>query len=288
LARRHRVVQSGVMDEPTRAAGRAAPRLPAGFALYSALAASIALHALLLNGRNPAAHKPLAAPDISRFRGAITVQLYTPRIGPKLETAAVVAAATAVGAKAPVARRTTPAVPRAPRSATAIEPAPQEAVPSSESAPAPAPTPIPPPTSAPAAPGAAFANLFAPVIMRPLGRSSWGRSAPDRVAPIDANLQREQAALELRQKLASRLHDLALRQSAGGNAVQCTIAVDSQHRIAEVHCTDPADQGAPWSALHGLLVAGNVPAAQAHLCFRVNGATVALAPCQDSLAPPQP
>ena len=124
--------------------------------------------------------------------------------------------------------------------------------------------------------------------MRPLGRGTWGRSVPDSVAPLDATLQREQAALELRQKLASRLHDLAQRQGASGNALQCTIAVDSQRRIAEVHCADPADQGAPWSALHGLLVAGTVPAAQAHLCFRVNGAMVAVAPCLDSPAPPQP
>jgi hypothetical protein len=124
--------------------------------------------------------------------------------------------------------------------------------------------------------------------MRPLGRSSWGRFAPDAVAPLDANLQREHAALELRQKLASRLHDLAQRQGASANAMQCTIAVDSAHKFAEVHCADPADQGAPWSALHGLLVAGAVPAAQAHLCFRVNGATVAPTPCLDSLASPQP
>jgi hypothetical protein len=280
------MLQSDVMDEHTRAAGRAAPRQPAGLALRSAVAASMALHAvLLLSARDPAAHKPLAAPEISRYRGAITVQWHAPSVGPRLRTAALAPVVTARAAP-PVGGRTRPAAMPLPPSEAAIEPASQEPVPLPEAVAATAPTP--PAISPPAAPGAAFANLFAPVIMRPLGRSTWGRPAPDSVAPLDANLQREHAALELRQKLASRLHDLAQRQGAIGNAAQCTIAVDSQRRIAQVHCADPADQGAPWSALHGLLVAGTVPAAQAQLCFRVNGATVASAPCLDSPAPPQP
>lgn len=101
-------------------------------------------------------------------------------------------------------------------------------------------------------------------------------------------MRHDAAALELRQKLAHRLHALADQQTARGHALRCTIAVDSMQFLAAVNCADPADQSDAWRALHPLLVAGAVTQAQAHLCFSVSGPSVAPASCEASPQWPGP
>jgi hypothetical protein len=123
--------------------------------------------------------------------------------------------------------------------------------------------------------------MFAPIISRPLGHSGWGRRTSEPGPPPDPQVQREQDLLALRMSLTGRLNDLAARLRAGGQALQCYIAIDDANRRAEVQCADPADQGAPWSALQGLLVAGTVATVDASLCFSLVGTQVTSARCAE-------
>lgn len=123
--------------------------------------------------------------------------------------------------------------------------------------------------------------MFAPIISRPIGNSGWGRRRADPTPAPDPQVQREQALLALRMSLLGRLNDLASRLGDGDLGLRCDIAIDGVHHTAQVQCADPAHQGAPWSALQGLLVAGAVSTTSADLCFRLAGTQVSSEPCAD-------
>ena len=220
-----------------------------------ALAASVAAHALVAGLWMQTSPHPRDAAT-SRPRAAMTVRLYAAPM------AAVTMPPPQVASLAPA--RPPPARPV--RAKALSRPAPEPEKPMAP------PDRTPPPPAA--VPGAAFAGLFAPIISRPLGHSVWGRRNVEPAPAPDPQTQREQALFALRMSLTGRLNDLAARLGASGQALQCTIAIDDLSHTAEVQCTDPADQGAPWSALQGLLVAGTVATADASLCFSLVGTQV--------------
>jgi hypothetical protein len=231
---------------------------------WMALAASVGAHALLVALWLHGPSRPTrTAASAGQPRAAFTVRLY----------AAATPSATAPVLAPPRVSPRRPQRVKAPSTSAAAAPQ-QVAPPPSPEAAAPAP-----------AAAAQFAGLFGPLLSRPLGRSGWGRSStvsPDPAPPP------EQARQALRASLLGRLSDLADRLTANGQDLRCHIAVDSGLHLAEVQCADPADRGAPWGALQGLLVAGSVQPGSASLCFSLSGPRVAAAVCGDDPAAANP
>ena len=266
------MLQWRVMERSRGTMARDSQCLPGTTARWVALAAAVAVHALALSAwmRSSAPQKP-ARPEISRQRSAVSL-LMTPRSSNSI--------APDLGSEMRATRTPYRNVPLRRKTLVTTEPTPyRPAEPLARLPPVRQETPT-------ASPGTAFASLFAPVMDRPLGRSTWNRSATaPQPANIDATAQREQALLELRSKVSGRLRDLADRLAMSGQVLRCSIAVDTAQRLAEVHCDEPGDQAAPWAALQGLLVAGAVSRAQ--MCFRVEGAMLHSGAC-DVLAAPSP
>jgi len=238
--------------------------------VWMALAASSAAHALLvalwLHGSTQKTPAPATA---SPSRVGFTIRLLAAAAAATLPTAAPLP---------PVVSPRRPPRARPPAPTPVAAPQPVAPVPAAE-APSPA-----------VAVGGQFAGLFEPVLARPLGRGGWGRGgavAPEPM-PRPSELPHEQARQALLTSLLGRLHDLTARLAANGQDLRCRVAVDSSLRLAEVDCADPADRGAPWSALQGLLVAGRVPPGSASLCVGLSGPQVAVAACGDEVALPNP
>ena len=265
-----------------------------------ALAASVAAHALVLGlSIEPPPHKPAAQLQATAGRpgAAMTVRLYrepAQTIGTPIHTqpTSTPTAAQRVERQPllPTARRTKrPSAPVAVLPDATTDPTSDvnlEVPPAVLQAPA-------SPHTAPVAPvaGSAFAGLFAPILSTPMGRSGWSRrsadAAPTPPAAPDPSLQ-QQATLALRMDLLGRLNDLAGSLSASGQQLECDIAVDGPRHLADIQCADPADQGAPWSALQGLLVAGSVPPGNASLCFRLAGPQVSVGACVEKVTAATP
>jgi hypothetical protein len=277
------VLQSSGMDPRRIAFPRTGRRI--------ALAASVLTHALVagLWLHNPP-HKPhMRVPERAHAAHArVTLRLYS---APQRAPAPL---AVAPAPPEPIRpERAKPPRPRVRPAAAAAAPVRPPAI----EAPPPAATTSPvaaidPAPAASATAGAAFAGLFAPIVSRPIGNGGWGRRRVDPPPAPDPQAQREQALLALRMALLGRLNDLAGRLGEarrGGQDLQCDIAIDGVHHTAEVRCADPADQGAPWSALQGLLAAGTVPATNADLCFRLVGSQVSSQACAaDTPVPASP
>ncbi len=261
------------MDQSRIATSRAGRRI--------ALAASVAAHALVAGlwlhtpPRQPGAQAP------SRARAPMAVRLYS--APPRVAALPAALATPPEPLQPPRAKASRPRV----RAATPAQPPQPTAV---EAPPAAAAPPIAPsdPVAPTAAPGSAFAGMFAPIISRPIGNSAWGRRRADPPPALDPQVQREQALLALRMSLLGRLNDLAGRLGDSGQGLKCDIAIDALNHTAEVQCADPADQGTPWSALQGLLLAGTVPITAANLCFRLIGTQVSSEPCAEEPRPANP
>ena len=286
------MLQSSRMDESRIVTPRRARQI--------ALAASVGAHALVAGLWLHAAPHKAPADTAGRSRAAITVRLYSVPVP-------TVAPAARVEAQFVVTQPMHTAAPRKRMAAVPTLKSQQQQLPQQQPEPQPPPEKVavvtPPPPAAPsparpdnappaAVPGAAFAGLFTPILSRPMGNGGWGRRsttpAPTPSPAPDAHAQREQALLALQSALLGRLNDLAGRLRSSGQDVQCHIAIDGPRQTAEVKCADPADQGAPWSALQGLLVAGTVPTGSASLCFRLAGPQVSPATCAEIPEPPSP
>lgn len=241
-----------------------------------ALATSVAAHALVAwCWLQATPHKPRATAP-TQSRAAMTVRLYIAPQRAPFPPAAV--EASVVPTPAP---HTSVPRPRTRAAAAAVQPRPTAVEPPPTSvAPQIAPS-MPAPQQPEVVPGAAFAGMFSPIISRSIGSSGWGHRRVNPAPAPDPQGQREQTLLALRMSLLGRLNDLAGRLSDSGQDLQCDIAIDGASHTADVRCANPADQGAPWSALQGLLVAGTVSSTSADLCFKLVAASVSSEPCGD-------
>lgn len=131
----------------------------------------------------------------------------------------------------------------------------------------PMPTPAPAPTPA-ASQGATFANLFAPIISRPMGRGHWGAMPHQPVAPMPDQMQQQQMAMAKRGQLVQQIQ--ALQQSLWQEplAGRCDIRLALLPSQGLVNCAEPEDTQRVAGMLGGFLTQGAaLLTAQADACF---------------------
>lgn len=261
------------------------PKWTAGLPLPGmggALALSVLAHALALAWWLHARQIEDGAPSIGQKRGRLTVTLApspqvpqpeAPQIAqPKRPPSAqrVEPAPTPAPAPAPApsprmltshetaAARLPPAGPDSPpqdEPAQAASAPPASEAPSAPDTPPPANIPKPPAAPQPDAPGARFANLFAPIISRPLGRGRW-QAPPSAPVPdeMGATMQREQAIQGTRQALAQRVEALKPSLNQVPLLGRCDIRISLEQQAAQLDCTQAADLQR-LSPLFGAIVA---------------------------------
>lgn len=195
------------------------------------------------------------APSIGQKRGSLTVTIApVPRV-PRPQAPPVVPPRRHTPLPTPrvLATRTEVAHPTRTVAQAALPPDPPSLPASSglleDTSPAPAPAeprpaiaPQAPAASQPDAPGARFANLFAPIISRPLGRGRWQtRPSAPAFDERDAAMQREQAIQGTRQALYQRVE--ALRQSLHQAPLvgRCAIRISLTQQAAQLDCTEQVD-----------------------------------------------
>ncbi|MGQ0599385.1 hypothetical protein [Aquabacterium sp.] len=280
-----------------------------------ALGLSVLAHALLLAGWLYGQRAHEAPSSVGQKRGSLTVTLLAP-VQPKARPAQASPPAdlhTPPPRTAPVQTPTTheaASLQAAARPATALA---ALAEPPGPVAPAPAaPTPEAPTTapspgalapalaqanadvaSAPAAsppraitattaeqPGARFANLFAPIISRPLGRGRWNAPQPLVPSPAESAMQREQAIQGTRQALASRVEALRAQLRATALAGTCQIQVSLERQAAQLDCTDAGDRQRLAALLQGIVNLQTAAASPAYdACLKASATDIQWAPC---------
>ncbi|MGC4060415.1 MAG: hypothetical protein QM749_06015 [Aquabacterium sp.] len=248
------------MPQPTRPAG------PALSSFGWALSLSVCIHGALLGAWLHARSDAGGPVDVGHKRGNLIVQLrsWTPAraAAPHAAHAPQAAQASARPAKASVAPPG-PLMPKpaqrdahvaqvlsnAPATAPANEPAaptptpqPQQAQPSPEAPAATEATPAQPPSPPAAQPGARFANLFAPIISRPLGRGHWSAQPVSMPMQAQAAMQREQAIQGLRQTLQLRTDALRAALQTQPMAGRCEVRIALERQTARLQCDQDADQ----------------------------------------------
>lgn len=138
--------------------------------------------------------------------------------------------------------------------------------------------PMTPPASSP--PGASFANLFAPIISRPMGRGRWTAPPSQVQPPVEPDLQRQHATQARRDQLMQTIQwlqkQLDLTPLAGG----CLIQVTLQQSSGEVRCADPEDQDRIRSATSSLLLTGLQPNVPSEVCLQLQQHTINWIDCQ--------
>lgn len=190
----------------------------------------------------------------------------------------------APAAPAPVAPTPEPLTTATPPDALAPAPALALAQTNADAASAPAASPPPaakPPTAAPAEqPGARFANLFAPIISRPLGRGRWNAPQPLVPSPAESAMQREQAIQGTRQALASRVEALRAQLRATALAGTCQIQVSLERQAAQLDCTDAGDRQRLAALLQGIVNLQTAAASPAYdACLKASATDIQWAPC---------
>ncbi len=83
-----------------------------------------------------------------------------------------------------------------------------------------------------------------------------------------------------------RLAALAEASRSTERAMSCKIVIDTEQRVGEVECAEPADQAAPWSYLQGVLVAGAVTDSAQRLCFALAERQLLTQACPDAVPTP--
>lgn len=273
--------------------------------LGGALGLSLLAHAATLTAVLWAM-QPAASPAVARHKGAIMVTLATPTPrSPAISPRHVAASASRTGKATMASSRDVaarPAPPATPAPTPTLEeaagqpssmavlpdPAPVPAAPHATATDAARITPSPSDTQAArpadtssaqapgaatspstAQPGARFSSLFAPVIARPMGRGRW-RASPDRVPPLDALAQQEQALAGLRQALSARLAQMQASLLNTPLQGRCDIRIDLPGRRASMHCTDVSDEPRLWSMLDRIVAAGLLGHAAAPVCIHAD------------------
>lgn len=284
-----------------------------------ALGLSVLAHALLLAGWLYGQRAHEAPSSVGQKRGSLTVTLLAP-VQPQARPAQASPASDlhtqhrTARAQAPTTLATHHAAPPQPstRPATArpapAEPptpaAPQPAAPTPEAPTAPspdalapalaqthadaasapsasAPAAAKPPTAAPAErPGARFANLFAPIISRPLGRGRWNAPQPLVPSQAESAMQREQAIQGTRQALTSRVEALRAQLRATALTGTCQIQVSLERQAAQLDCTDAGDQQRLAGLLQGIVNLQAAAASPAYdACLKASATDIQWAPC---------
>lgn len=224
---------------------------------------SVLAHLALL-GAWVYAHAPAErAASVGQKRGSLSVRLV-----PRMLTTT-----------APISQPATPR-PAPPKPIRHALIAPDTPKPTPRTTPAPvmaAGTPTPPAPAAPA--GASFANLFAPIISRPIGHGRWGAAPPPIPSAPDMAMQREQAIQATRQAVSERLAQLQGRLNEHPLAGPCAIRIDMDHRQSEVHCAAPQEQALVWSYLGSILQAGAVTTDNSTRCLTMTARDMAWTPC---------
>lgn len=283
-----------------------------------ALGLSVLAHALLLAGWLYGQRAHEAPSSVGQKRGSLTVTLLAP-VQPKARPAqaspaadlhtppprtaqvqaptthaaaplqaaarpapALAALAEPPGPVAPAPAAPTPEAPTTAPSPGALAPALAQASADVASAPAAsAPPAAKPPTAAPAEqPGARFANLFAPIISRPLGRGRWNAPQPLVPSPAESAMQREQAIQGTRQALASRVEALRAQLRATALAGTCQIQVSLERQAAQLDCTDAGDRQRLAALLQGIVNLQTAAASPAYdACLKASATDIQWAPC---------
>jgi len=241
----------------------AAPRYSHRLAVPVAMGVSLAAHGLVLGLAMRTWQQVGPAPSVGRTPGAVQVVML------RREAAEPVKSATTTPERVSAAAAPRKQRPRSPK--PAAEPRP--ATPAAQ-----APSPPPPPD---AVPGARFASLFAPIVHAPIGNGSW--ASRRQVAPppsLDAEAQRAQSLMALRNALRSRLAD-----PAEALPMECELAIDVEHRIGDLSCADVRAQAMVWGRLQGLLAAGPVERGTHALCLQLSGVRIGEADCAPPFTP---
>lgn len=169
--------------------------------------------------------------------------------------------------------------PETPHTKQPVDPSPQEGNTDLPSAPA---NPSPPlPTTAPAStpPGATFANLFAPIISRPMGRGRWGAPPPRIEPPQDHDLIRQQALQARRDQLTQTLRwlETQLYQTPLNNTCQVHVALSQTAGTAT--CSDSIDQNRITQVLTGFLSEEQSHAIPPEICLTLANSRIEWTPC---------
>ena len=129
-----------------------------------------------------------------------------------------------------------------------------------------------------AATGSEFVSPFAPIISRSLGRGSWRTSRPPPPGIDPAELQRQQARLQLRTMLMDRLGNWVAWQTQQHTEVSCLIRLDLATQQAKLSCIPAEKEAEVWSVLNGLMVAGAADSDDT-LCLRIGTAQLTMTSC---------
>lgn len=239
------------MHMPDRIAAMPTPTVGAA-SLLSVLAHVAALSLILWHTTREA-----DTASVGQRKGAISfrlAQLSQPRI-----VAPPAPPLTPPSTRAAIHHTPEPALPH--EVAIAPEPSPQDPPASAE---------VPPPQTTPESnPGATFANLFAPLINRPMGRGHWG-SPPPRPEPLnDPTIQLQTQALQTRQALQERVQQLQAHLQDTPVQGSCQVTLDLTKRWAHVQCPRDSDAAVIWSYLNGAMVEGLIEPSPYVSCLQI-------------------
>lgn len=211
--------------------------------------------------------------------GALMVRLVTLQPAPK----PIAAAPTPVALPAP---RVHKAALQPPAQHPPLEPD-KPPAPSAQEAQVAREAPVPAPSPAPAASqGARFANLFAPIIARPMGLGQWGAMPRRPEPPMPEQLQQQQRVAARRGQLMQQIQTLQqsmLQQPLKG---RCDIRLAILPSQGMVTCAEADDVPRIAGLLSGFLTQGATPlSAPADACFQAELNRVTSAGCVSDSAP---
>lgn len=127
-----------------------------------------------------------------------------------------------------------------------------------------------PPAPATSAPGASFANLFAPFISRPMGRGRWGSPPPSAPPQPSPDLLRQQAVQARRDQLMQSIQWLQTQLDRTPLVSRCQAQITISQTAGAVTCQDPADQNRLNAALSPFLSATQADAIPPEACLSVH------------------
>ncbi|MDE2593300.1 MAG: hypothetical protein KGL57_03600 [Burkholderiales bacterium] len=138
---------------------------------------------------------------------------------------------------------------------------------SAPSLPAPLPTPVP---VAQSTPGASFANLFAPIISRPMGRGRWGAPPPLMPQAVDPEIQRQQAVLARRAQLMQTIQWLQTQLADKPLEGSCEIRITLSQSAGTLTCSEGTVPDLFQSALANYLTPAAAPSVPSEACWKAH------------------
>lgn len=141
----------------------------------------------------------------------------------------------------------------------------------------PPPAPVPAPT-----PGATFANLFAPIISRPMGRGRWGAAPPPAMPPPDPSIQREQATAARRAQLMQSVERLRALMTQTPLRDACDVRVSLSQSLGSISCSDEEDLSLMRTSLNDFLTQQAQGQELAEACLHLHARDITWVPCQVS------